>query len=76
VLDRSFSPKGLKSASITLCADSARRGFCIMELSLHTKSGETKNIDLTAAEARHLAQVLNAAANSCNAKWRKSSVTP
>jgi len=76
VLDRSYTGASLKSASVCVNGGSNLRGMGYMEVSLHHKDGTTTVVELTSGEARHLAQVLNAASNSCNANWRKSSVTP
>lgn len=63
---------------VTIQADRSNNvgyGFCT--LTIHDKAKNT-TLDLCvyAADIRNMAQTLNAAANSCGATWRKSSILP
>ena len=71
----SYGSHDTKSVSVTIRANSDRSGFGIMDVTLNHKNDNITRFSLTAADARHLAQVLNAASNSCGATWRKSSIT-
>lgn len=50
------------------------RGYGMMTVSMENRDGTKTYMLINASEARHLAQALNAAANSCNCNWRKSSL--
>lgn len=62
---------GIRTVEIEIQADAADlRGYHFMSVRIGDKT-----VWMSQKDARNLAQVLNAAANSCNAHWRKSSVT-
>jgi hypothetical protein len=62
---------GIRTVEVEIQADSANlRGYDFLNIRIGDKT-----VWMSQKDARNLAQVLNAAANSCNANWRKSSVT-
>ena len=66
----------LKSASAdVLTKYGTMQGLGLMTIRLNKNDGTAIEFDVSQADARNLAQMLNAAANSCNATWRKSSIT-
>jgi hypothetical protein len=66
----------IKSATISIQADAADlKGYGFMDVVI-TKGDDTIFwFGLSPKDARNLAQMLNAAANSSGATWRKSSIT-
>lgn len=71
---RSMGTSNIEGMSVTVSADSNRIGYGFMSLKLMMKDGSPIFIDISGPDARHMAQVLNAASNSCGATWRKSSI--
>jgi hypothetical protein len=64
-----------RGATITVQAKSSDlRGYGMMTICMENRDGTKTSVLINASEARHLAQALNAAANSCNCNWRKSSL--
>jgi len=62
---------GIRTVEVEIQADSADlRGYDFLNIRIGDKT-----VWMSQKDARNLAQVLNAAANSCNANWRKSSIT-
>ena len=62
---------GIRTVEVEIQADtSTLRGYGFMNVRIGDKT-----VWISQKDARNLAQVLNAAANSCNANWRKSSIT-
>jgi hypothetical protein len=61
---------------IRLQAETSRRmkGYGFMEVIMTKEDGSTFCVLLNARDARSMAQTLNAAANSCNAMWRKRNI--
>ena len=66
----------VKSATISIQADAADlKGYGFMDVVITKGDDTTFSFGLNAKDARNLAQMLNAAANSTGATWRKSSIT-
>ena len=62
---------GIRTVEVEIQADTSDlRGYGFMNVRIGDKT-----VWISQKDARNLAQVLNAAANSCNANWRKSSIT-
>jgi hypothetical protein len=61
---------------IRLQADSHRqvKGYGFMEMTMVKEDGSHFVMVMNARDARSMAQTLNAAANSCNAMWRKRNI--
>jgi hypothetical protein len=73
MLNGAFSGK-FHSAAVEVLTDNSRRGLGFMDVRLNHKDGSVITFNLSQSDARNLAQMLNAASNSCDSTWRKSSV--
>jgi hypothetical protein len=73
LLNGAFSGK-FHSATVDVLTGTNRKGLGFMDVRLNHKDGSVTSFNLSQSDARNLAQMLNAASNSCDSKWRKSSV--
>jgi hypothetical protein len=73
LLNGAFSGK-FHSAAVEVLTDNSRKGLGFMDVRLNHKDGSVITFNLSQSDARNLAQMLNAASNSCDSTWRKSSV--
>lgn len=61
----------IRTVEVEVQADASNlRGYDFLNIRIGDKT-----VWMSQKDARNLAQVLNAAANTCNANWRKSSIT-
>lgn len=63
------------SATVDVLTHPTGKGMGFLELRFNKKDGTEVAMNLSQSDARNLAQMLNAGANSCNTVWRKSSIT-
>jgi hypothetical protein len=73
LLNGAFSGK-FHSATVDVLTGHNRKGLGFMDVRLNHKDGSVISFNLSQSDARNLAQMLNAASNSCDSTWRKSSV--
>jgi len=73
LLNGAFSGK-FHSAAVEVLTDNSGKGLGFMDVRLNHKDGSVITFNLSQSDARNLAQMLNAASNSCDSTWRKSSV--
>jgi hypothetical protein len=73
LLNGAFSGK-FHSAAVEVLTDNSRKGLGFMDVRLNHKDGSVITFNLSQSDARNLAQMLNAASNSCDSTWRKYSV--
>lgn len=73
LLNGAFSGK-FHSATVDMVTDSSGKGLGFMDVRLNNKDGTVQRFSLSQSDARNLAQMLNAASNSCDSTWRKSSI--
>lgn len=74
VLLNSLLISEVHSATVDVVAPSDT-GVGFMKVRINKKDGGVLDFNLSQSDARNLAQMMNAASNSCNTKWRKSSIT-
>ena len=63
------------SATVDVLTHADGKGLGFLDLRFNKSDGTTVSMALSQSDARNLAQMLNAGANSCNTMWRKSSLT-
>jgi len=63
------------SATVDVLSHADGKGLGFLDLRFNKVDGTVVSLTLSQSDARNLAQMLNAGANSCNTMWRKSSLT-